>query len=112
MDFDCSGRNSQFMCRNLVGVTAYELFKHVKLAGRQQSQQSFSISDLYSLISRGSANCDCTLNAREQYLGVERLLDEVDGTRFHCLHGQRYVAMTRNDDHGQDDFASYDFFVE
>ena len=43
---------------------------------------------------------------------VEGLFDKIGGPGPHCAHGQRHVAMPRDDDHGKATAAVDELFLE
>ena len=86
---------------DLVGLAGHDQVEHFALARRERLE---SLPDHVALGEHATAAhlFQRLVDAVQQVLVAERLLDEIDGARLHCLDGHRHVAVSRDEDDRQD----------
>ena len=101
MDFDRTRRYVELIGDNLIRRTRDQTFQHLPFAFGQKGDASGGRLRELCLTFALLAEHKRLFDALQQKLNVEWLFDEIYCSGLHRSDSERYIAMTRHDDHGE-----------
>lgn len=112
MDLNGALADAEIARHDLVGPTIGHEHEHLFLARRQRSVPTAQLITLIEQTPVVGIGGERTMDAVDQFLIAEGLLQEIECTMLDGFDGHRNIGMTADENHGDDRAAAIEFLLQ